>query len=57
MDCCNVNGLDDMFGRSVAQGELKAYLKRDSASEAAIWQIRSETSASTIPPSSRLEEA
>jgi len=28
MDCCNVNGLDDMFGRSVAQGELKAYLKK-----------------------------
>ncbi len=28
MDCCSVNGLDEMFGRSVAQGDLKAYLKK-----------------------------
>ena len=28
MDCCSVNGLDKMFSESVAQGDLKAYLKK-----------------------------
>ncbi len=28
MDCCSVNGLDEMFNRSMAQGELRAYLKK-----------------------------
>lgn len=28
MDCCSVNGLDEMFSRSVAQRELKAYMKK-----------------------------